>query len=136
MSATLTMILPFPPSVNSMYANVRGKGRVKTDRYKTWKQAAKAYLVGQKIDAFFGKDVPLVLTIHYHKKSNKDGSKSAKKWDVSNLVKAPEDFLVDMEMIADDQFIEEVRLIKNGDTEPGTCKIIVQELRALNSEAA
>jgi Holliday junction resolvase RusA-like endonuclease len=29
-----------PPGVNSLYANVPGKGRVRTDRYKQWQNAA------------------------------------------------------------------------------------------------
>ena len=28
--------LPMPPSTNALYANVPGKGRVKTARYKVW----------------------------------------------------------------------------------------------------
>ena len=32
--------LPFPVSVNALYRNVRGRGRVMTERHKTWRQAA------------------------------------------------------------------------------------------------
>jgi Holliday junction resolvase RusA-like endonuclease len=35
-----TIPLQKPISVNGMYRNARGRGRVKTERYKTWRQAA------------------------------------------------------------------------------------------------
>lgn len=36
----ITFTIPMPPSVNSLTRNKPGKGRVKTDRYKTWINAA------------------------------------------------------------------------------------------------
>ncbi len=36
----ITLTLPLPPSVNHMFANVPGKGRVKTKAYRAWRQAA------------------------------------------------------------------------------------------------
>lgn len=32
--------LPTPPSVNSLYRNVKGRGRVRTAKYNAWKTAA------------------------------------------------------------------------------------------------
>ena len=40
--------LPPPISTNNLYANVRGKGRVKSQRYNTWEWHATAALQPQK----------------------------------------------------------------------------------------
>lgn len=40
--------LPFPPSVNTMFVNVTGKGRVKSAEYKSWTRAALWELKAQK----------------------------------------------------------------------------------------
>jgi hypothetical protein len=38
-----------PPSVNTIYANVPGKGRVKSARYKTWLKAAGWDIAAQRL---------------------------------------------------------------------------------------
>lgn len=43
-----TINLPRPISVNNLFANVRGKGRVSSGRYQTWKWQAAAMLQDQK----------------------------------------------------------------------------------------
>jgi Holliday junction resolvase RusA-like endonuclease len=40
--------IPLPPSVNAMYANAPGKGRIKTAKYKSWKTDAGWILRMQK----------------------------------------------------------------------------------------
>lgn len=35
-TGAVSLLLPFPPSVNSLFFNVRGRGRVKTKRYSDW----------------------------------------------------------------------------------------------------
>lgn len=35
-----TFVLPAPPSVNNLFANVKGKGRVKTRNYRIWRELA------------------------------------------------------------------------------------------------
>jgi crossover junction endodeoxyribonuclease RusA len=44
---TRRVIIPFPPSVNSMYLNVRGKGRVKTPEYREWIAVASMLVAAQ-----------------------------------------------------------------------------------------
>lgn len=36
----ITLMLPLPPSVNGMWANVPGKGRVRTEEYSEWRRVA------------------------------------------------------------------------------------------------
>lgn len=72
-----------PPSTNGLYANVAGRGRVKTERYRTWLQA-----VGWDMNRYHNHKwaEPVYLTIAIGKLRG-----SA---DVSNRVKAVEDLLV------------------------------------------
>lgn len=44
---TVSLRLPPPISVNGLYANVRGRGRVKSARYNTWSHHARALLMEQ-----------------------------------------------------------------------------------------
>ena len=39
-SAIILTGLALPPSVNQLFANVAGKGRVRTGRYRAWAQVA------------------------------------------------------------------------------------------------
>lgn len=36
----ITLSLPAPPSTNNLFANAKGRGRVKTAEYRTWLQSA------------------------------------------------------------------------------------------------
>lgn len=72
-----------PPSTNGLYANVAGRGRIKTERYRTWLQA-----VGWDMKRYHNHKwtEPVYLTIAIGKlRGNAD---------VSNRVKAVEDLLV------------------------------------------
>lgn len=84
-------LLHVPPSTNSLYANVRGKGRVKTARYRTWLQAAGWDLLRQRPQAW---KEPVYLTVVIGKL--RAGS------DVSNRIKALEDLLVEHLVIPGD----------------------------------
>ena len=44
----MILTLPFPPSVNSMFRNVNGRGRVKSAEYKAWLVEAGVMLKQQK----------------------------------------------------------------------------------------
>ena len=93
----LTLHIPRPPSVNALYANVPGKGRVKTKRYRDWIMHAglianpQLYHVrGRNLIPFTG-DVGALITV------NKD------RCDLPNLEKAPFDFLKTMGVYKDDK---------------------------------
>lgn len=45
---SFSLELPRPISLNNMFANVKGRGRVKTKRYNTWTHHAAAMLNDQK----------------------------------------------------------------------------------------
>lgn len=88
---TVIRLQHIPPSTNNLYANVPKRGRVKTDRYRTWLQAA-----GWDLKHYHNQrwTEPVYLTIAIGKlRANAD---------VSNRVKAIEDLLVAHRIIPGD----------------------------------
>ena len=87
----VTFTLPVPPSVNQMFRNVRGKGRVKTEVYDQWRAAAKTSLRLQSITPIAG---PVVAVFGVER-----GSLAA---DIDNRIKAMLDAIVAAKIIRDD----------------------------------
>jgi crossover junction endodeoxyribonuclease RusA len=89
----VTVDLPYPPSVNSLYFNLPGGGgRAKTLRYREWKKEA-AWLIsiarkGERLGAYG-------LTVLA-------GRPDKRRRDLGNLLKAIEDALVEGGAIEDD----------------------------------
>lgn len=46
--------LPFPPSTNNLFINLRGRGRVKSPEYRKWRDQARLWLVAQGAGEFKG----------------------------------------------------------------------------------
>lgn len=94
--------LPMPPSVNNLFANVPGRGRVKSDRYRIWKQAAGWEVQGQIKAARIGGPVEITYTLE-------DGGSKA---DLGNHEKALTDLLVDLRVIDGDgpQIVRAIKL--------------------------
>ena len=84
--------IPAPPSVNEMFRNVRGRGRVKTTVYADWLGHAGWVLRSQNPPRIGGR-VVLILSVERV-------SKSA---DIDNRVKAILDLLVTHGVIEDDR---------------------------------
>lgn len=64
-----------PPSVNAMYRNLYGKGRVKTARYKSWVAVALKELMAQHIRAVMP---PVAIGILLPEKTRGDADGRAK----------------------------------------------------------
>lgn len=90
--AAVSIEIPAPPSVNEMFRNVRGRGRVKTAAYNDWLGHAGWVLRSQSPDRVGGR-VVLVISVER-------ASKSA---DIDNRVKAILDLLVTHGVIEDDR---------------------------------
>lgn len=87
---TVTIRLPFPPSVNSLFAGKRR--RYVSPRYKRWRTAAGWELISQKPAKCVGRvhiDIALTINDRRHR-------------DASNYVKALEDLLVAHGVLTDD----------------------------------
>lgn len=89
--------LPIPPSTNNLYVNVRGRGRVRSQRYATWANAAGWEIKRQHPEKVSGA-ISLDIAVQ-RKRSNAD---------VSNRIKAVEDLLVHMGVIDDDKHVQSV----------------------------
>lgn len=84
--------LPYPVSVNAMYANAPGRGRVKTERYKTWLNAAGWNVKLAKPSPLKGA-YTLEITLFQSQK---------RKRDIDNVVKPISDLLVEHQLVEDD----------------------------------
>lgn len=97
MNNTAIIVLPFPPSVNGLYA---GKARrYKSPRYKAWLSEAEF--------AFFQQNTPSFaepVSVHM-----KFGRPDKRVRDVANYEKATSDFLVNSGVLSDDSLIEDNR---------------------------
>lgn len=89
----------FPVSVNALFANVAGRGRVKTKRYKDWQQAA-----GWDANGKGTIKGPFELRLILSRKKRRKGQ------DLSNLVKCVEDLLVTHGIVEDDSLNERLVL--------------------------
>jgi Holliday junction resolvase RusA-like endonuclease len=95
----LELTLPRPPSVNGMYAtNFKTKRRFKSKKYSEWLLASEAALMTQRLEGFLG---PIQVDIAV-------GKQDKRKEDISNRIKAVEDFLVSHKIIEDDSLITRV----------------------------
>lgn len=88
--------IPCPPSVNSLYRNVQGVGRVKSTAYKRWIKAATAAIADHP---------PFPVIKGAYRIQMVVGMWDNRKRDIMNLDKAPPDFLVHLGIIPDDCMI-------------------------------
>jgi Holliday junction resolvase RusA-like endonuclease len=90
-----TIRLPIPPSVNAAYANVAGKGRVKTTAYRQWEKNADGEALaaglfsGRRQSAAKGATIVLRLPLGI-------------RGDVDNRIKPLLDYLVSRQFTCDD----------------------------------
>ena len=92
----IKVIMPFPPSLNSLFPGRHR--RHKSKAYVAWIRAAEYMLLSQKLQRI---EVP--MSVHYF-----FGRPDKRKRDLDNLFKAPNDFLVSSGIIADDSLIHRI----------------------------
>lgn len=96
---SFSLQLPYPPSVNAMYRNVAGVGRVKSTKYRAWLREALDSLWQQKPDRVGG---PIRICIRAQRRN--------KQADLDNLIKPCLDFLVSCDFIDDDKNVESISI--------------------------
>lgn len=106
-----------PPSVNNLFVNVRGKGRVRSDRYKTWLNAAGWDVLQARVKPVHGK---VRVTVQARRPSRRA--------DLDNINKAPLDLLVKHGVLIDDSQIESLTT-EWSDTIPG-CRVVIERWSA------
>lgn len=96
------LVLPFPPSLNNMFINVR-RGRIRSQKYDSWIQEAGTEIMRQRPSKVVGP-----VSISYEFQEGQD----RRKRDLGNLEKASTDLLVSHGIIeADDgSIVREIAL--------------------------
>lgn len=98
----MKLVLPFPPSMNNMFVNPRGKGQARpiSAKYHNWRGRADQAMWGQKLEFF---EVPVKISMTFE-----DNGRS----DLDNIAKAPLDHIVRHRIIPDDsrQWVREITL--------------------------
>lgn len=103
MSDWLTIELPAPPSVNDAWANVPGRGRVRTARYRDWASNAGWKLRLQLGDKRVAGRCIVVIGVERHNKTA----------DIDNRIKPLLDLLVEHHAIDDDKNVDAVAIAWN-----------------------
>jgi len=98
MSRTFTLTLPLCPSTNELFANKPRVGRVKSERYRTWLQAAGWDVNAARLTPING---PVAVTI-----ALPIGDRA----DIDNRSKAALDLLVQHALIEDDKHVQALTL--------------------------
>ena len=97
---TFTFKVPPPPSVNSAFRNVAGKGRVKTREYQAWRNNAVALLLGTvktRVAGSFSVTIDLPWNM---------------RGDIDNRVKGIVDALVASGKVDDDRFMDALHVYR------------------------
>ena len=89
--------LPICPSTNNLFDNVAGRGRIKSKRYQAWrKEAGQVILMNKpKLVELLPLETPLMIRVFVPTRPGRD---------CSNYIKAPEDLMVEHEIIPDDSW--------------------------------
>jgi crossover junction endodeoxyribonuclease RusA len=111
----IDIYLPMPPSVNSLWKNVRGKGRVCTKAYVSWKKIAGWELLIQRPKKIEG---PYNLTMFL--------SPLRKGSDLANREKAASDLLKEHGVIQDDSLLRDLRMKWSEDIKPGYVRLLLE----------
>jgi Holliday junction resolvase RusA-like endonuclease len=89
-----------PPSSNTLYRNLPGRGRVKTGTYKNWLLEA-ALIVKAQLKSNERIEGPYAIRIRAYRPD-------WRRRDLSNLLKATEDLLVAMGIVEDDSLCQSI----------------------------
>jgi Holliday junction resolvase RusA-like endonuclease len=115
------LLLPYPPSVNGLFAtNKKTGGRFKSKPYKAWITAA-GWTIRSQPDRGHEHRNPVKMTLLIRKPEDNH------RRDLQNLVKAVEDLLVLHRILADDSLIEasDIRWVYEG---LEGAKVIIEDL--------
>lgn len=116
---TFHVELPMPPSSNKLFANVPGKGRVKTKAYTRWRRNAVLTIFAQvRADRRIGGPVALSICVP-----------TGMRGDLDNRLKSTIDALVASNRIDDDKHVQSIFILRGG-ADAGT---VLVKVSAANS---
>lgn len=115
LSAHLEMALP--PSVNVLWFNRPGVGRVRTTAYQRWAESAGWEIASQRPPHVAG-DVAVSIR----------AGRPSRRRDLDGCLKALLDILVSQHVIHDDRHVETLTASWDATLEPGRCHVTVQQI--------
>lgn len=118
----ISFLLSTPPSINRMFRNVAGVGRVKTGAYRDWAKEAMQDMMAQRAGQTVPRP-PVAVTITV--------PDSKGRGDIDNRIKAVLDCLVNMGVLEDDsdKFVRRVTVQTGADK--GRCLVTVEPMEAV-----
>ena len=113
--------IPTPPSVNNLFANVAGRGRVRSARYGAWSNAAAWAMKteGGRARTWALIETPVEVEIGL----------GAIRGDIDNRAKGCLDLLVKMAVIKDDSLVHKL-ILERGPGNPKEAIVTVREIAA------
>jgi crossover junction endodeoxyribonuclease RusA len=116
-----SLTLPYPPSANRIWRNVKGK-TLKSEEYRQWLSLAGALALSQRQKAVRGK---YRLTVIATRPDNR-------RRDLDNLIKPVSDLLKAVGLIEDDSLAQEIRI---GWSDEGVVRngCIIAQVEAVNT---
>lgn len=116
--------LPKPPSLNNIYANVPGKGRVRSKPYRAWRIKAAQEILIQGRPSMRGR---YELEIRYRRRPN---------CDLGNLEKAVSDALVHAGVVEDDRHSDRICLWWDDSLPAGVdCRVHIKPVGGMSNDA-
>lgn len=112
--------MPFPPTLNHLFFNLKSGGRAKAKDYAKWEKLADSYAYLTPRVLFTG---PVAVEYVYHRPDNR-------RRDVANLEKAVSDTLQRWKIVQDDCQIHHLTLrwAAPGEVSPGEVSVTVTEI--------
>lgn len=88
----ITLKLPVPPSANNLFANMKGQGRIRSEKYLKWINDAGWHLKAQKPGSISGRySLSIVLP-------------AKTRGDIDNRIKSISDLIVSHRVVQDDSY--------------------------------
>lgn len=123
--------LPFPPSVNNLFAQARVNGktrRFQSKRYKAWRREAEAHLLWKHSPLpRFTYPVSVGIIIQ---------PPDARRRDADNLVKPLLDLLVRVGMLADDSLVKSIQVVMDRPSNDPCALVRISEFEQIDLEDA
>lgn len=92
------LFLPLPPSTNNLFVNIKGRGRIKAPKYRSWIWAAGWAIAKQNPLKFVGDVEVTILAARVN----------GRRRDIDNLIKPVLDLLVTHAVLKDDSQVRKV----------------------------
>jgi crossover junction endodeoxyribonuclease RusA len=119
------LTLPFPPTVNTYYRNVKGR-TLMSKKGRAYRALAISTCFWQKTYCYAA-DVRLAVTLNLYPPNKR-------KWDIDNRVKATLDALQHAGIIPDDEQVDELEIIRCPISPDSRVEIFISEIFQLPSE--